>query len=244
MNSNLIVVQPVDIKETQKETNVSEIFGMSQQVVIKNQADYEDASTLLRQVKDRYKTLDERRKEITSPMDSAKKVVMDLFRSPLDMLQKAEEYIKTSMIAYKSEQDRKAREIQRKIEEEAEKKAATEREKIEAQERKLREKQEELMRQGKAKEAAKMQEKADQKALDATQVEVAIVPVISAAIETPRGISYSDKWTAEVIDIALVPRAYLIPNMEALNGIAKATKGSIVIPGIKFNSEKILSSRR
>ena len=68
-------------------------------------------------------------------------------------------------------------------------------------------------------------------------------PVVAPKIETPKGMSYRDNWTAEVFDINSVPREYLIANMTMLNNFAKYTKGSIPIPGVKFNCEKIAAGR-
>ena len=88
---------------------------------------------------------------------------------------------------------------------------------------------------GKTEKAEELLEKAEEV--------VPETPVVIAMTEKPKGVSYSQKWMAEVIDIDKVPREYLIPNMQALNGIAQSTKGTIQIPGVKFLSEKILSSR-
>ncbi|MBU0579483.1 hypothetical protein KJ628_05975, partial [Patescibacteria group bacterium] len=90
--------------------------------------------------------------------------------------------------------------------------------------------------------ARKAQEKADQRALEAETVEVSIVPVI-AQPQAPKGASYREQWSAEVVDISLVPREYMIPNQSALDKIAMATKGTIAILGVRFLSKTVMSSR-
>lgn len=41
-------------------------------------------------------------------------------------------------------------------------------------------------------------------------------------------------WTYRVVNPKLVPREYLIDDSVKLNGVARATKGSITVPGIEF----------
>ncbi len=240
-----IIVAPVSIEKTQKE--FEDVAGMSEngrQVVIQNQSQYEAGAKLLDCVKKRYNDLEARRKEITAPMNVAKEAIMDLFRRPLGMLKEAENNIKEAMIGYTEEQKRKAMEAQRKLEEEARRQADIERKRKEEQERVWREKQRQLEEAGKFEQAQKAQEKADQRAEEAAMVEANPVPVVAAKISAVRGVSYSELWSAEVVDMSLVPREYLIPNQAALDGISRATKGAISIPGVKFVSKKVLSSRR
>lgn len=240
-----ITVEPIDVEQTQAGMqDVAVILDYSQKIVIQTQPQYENAAEILKRVKSRYKELDEQRKEITKPMDTAKAKIMDLFRTPLEMLQRAEGIIKQGMLSYVTEQERKAREIQRKLEEEAQKKTDKERKAKEEQERQWREKQAQLEAEGKLEEARKAQEKADQRALEAEMIQVAEVPVIAVSVETPKGVSYSELWSAEVVDISLVPREYMIPNQQALDKVAQATKGAIQIPGVKITSRKVVSSRR
>jgi hypothetical protein len=66
---------------------------------------------------------------------------------------------------------------------------------------------------------------------------------VVAAPEKPPGVSYRDKWTAEVVDVKVLPREYMVPNQQALDKFAGAMKGSIPIPGVKFHKEKIMASR-
>ena len=92
-------------------------------------------------------------------------------------------------------------------------------------------------------EAAGKAEKAELLAQEKENIAPIIAPVVAPQIETPKGVSYSDNLTAEVIEINLIPREYLVVNMQALNAVAKSTKGTLTIPGVKFISTKILASR-
>ena len=219
----------IDTVEEQKKTSDVPVLCEKAELIISNQSDYEAASTVLSEVKSRYKELDAQRKEITKPIDAAKKAVMDLFKTPLELLEKAESKIKGLMIGYTNEQERKAREEQARLQRLADAEAA---------------KQKKILDEKIARaEAAGKAERAELLAQEKENIAPIIAPVVAPQIETPKGVSYRDQWSAEVTDINLVPREYLIANMPALNKMAQATKGTLSIPGVKFTSTKILASR-
>ena len=62
-------------------------------------------------------------------------------------------------------------------------------------------------------------------------------------VQKIEGISASSKWVAKVVDIKKVPRKYLIVDQKTLDGIAKASKGQIPIPGVEFVEEKSMAVR-
>jgi uncharacterized protein YdiU (UPF0061 family) len=218
----------IDTEKVTKETDVTALCK-TDNIVIANQTDYESAADILKKIKARSKELESQRKEITIPLDTAKKSIMDLFRSPLELLEKAESSIKRLMINYTDEQERKAREEQRKLQELADKEAARQKKLIDEQIARAE-------ASGKTDKVEALQEKKE------TIIPV-VAPVIAPVIETPKGVSFREKWTAKVIDKNLVPREYLIVNQSALDKVAQATKGSIKIAGVEFISEKILASR-
>ena len=223
-----ILVNIDTVKEQEKTSDVPALCQKAE-LVISNQPDYEIASTVLQEVKSRYKELDSQRKEITKPIDTAKKAVMDLFKTPLELLEKAESKIKSLMIGYTNEQERKAREEQARLQKLADAEAA---------------KQKKILDEKIARaEASGKTEKAEELQAQKETIAPIIAPVVAPQIETPKGVSYRDNWTAEVINTDLVPREYMIVNLQALNSIAKSTKGTLKIPGVKFNCEKILNSR-
>ena len=218
----------INTDEVSQQTDVA-VLCQNAQITISNQGDYDSASVILKQVKARYNELDKQRKEITKPLDLAKTSVMGLFKNPLELLEKAELFIKQKMISYTAEQERKAREEQARLQKLADAEAA---------------KQKKILDEKIARaEASGKLEKAEELQAQKEMVIPIQAPVVMAQINTPSGVSYRDKWTAQVIDVNLLPREYLIPNLSALDKVAQATKGSIQIPGVKFNCEKILSSR-
>lgn len=222
----------VNIDTEQEQKRASDVPALCKRadLIISSQEDYETASVALREVKSRYKELEGQRKEITSPLDDAKKRVMDLFRAPLDLLSKAESLLKQKMIGYTDEQEKKAEEERKRLQKLAEAEAEKERKKLEA-------KIERAIASGKTDKVETLQEEKE-------KVQPIIIPFVPPQIDTPRGVSYREKWTAKVINFKLLPDEYKLPNQAALDKIGQATKGSISIPGVEFSSEKILASSR
>lgn len=171
---------------------------------------------------------------------------------------------KRAIVAFDQTEERKRIEEQRRLQAIADEAARKEREKQEAEARRQRQIEQEAREKAeamrKAAEAANAEEKArllreaetaDRKAAAAnvkaeTREENAasvIAPVVQVATVQVKAKGESTRaiWKARVVDVALVPREYMIVNEKALDGIAKATKGSISIAGIEFYSENSLS---
>ena len=174
------------------------------------------------------KELDEKRKEMTKPLDESKKSIMDFFRKPVELLESAEKRIKMAMLTYQAEQERIAREAQEKLRLAALKQEEEERRKLEAKAAKQEAK-------GNTEFAEELREKAADVSVD--------VAIVTANIQKIEGISTRDVWKFRVIDETIVPRDYLIVNDKALGALATATKGSFKIAGVEFYSEKVLASR-
>lgn len=96
-----------------------------------------------------------------------------------------------------------------------------------------------VLQQGKAK-AEELREKAA--GVLATPIETkTIIPETTKV----KGMHFRENWSANVIDLSLIPREYLTPDMVKLNGLARETKGKSNIPGVEFVSEKsAVSSER
>jgi hypothetical protein len=218
----------IDTEQVSKQTDVA-VLCKNAEITISNQGDYDSAATILKAIKSRYKEIDEQRKEITKPLDAAKKSVMDLFNLPLKALEKAESFVKQQMISYTTEQERKAREEQARLQKLADQEAERQKKLIEA-------KIERAKASGKG-------EKVEVLEMEKENIIPISAPIIAPQINTPTGVSYRDKWSAVIVDVNLIPREYLIPNQSALDKVAQATKGTIQIAGVKFNCEKILASR-
>ena len=224
-----IVVEPISTEvAVRAQQEAPAMLKQAEAIVILNQAQYEGANNVLKIVKAKYKDLDAKRKEITKPLDQAKKAVMDLFREPLEILNKAEYSIKLMMIAYTDEQDRLRREEQRKAELAAKAEEDRKRKILEERAKKWNAK-------GSTAKAEELQEQAEDVRVEAQ--------VVAPKMEQAKGVSMSDKYSAIIINESLIPREHWILNLSGLNKIGQASKGTMKIPGVEWKKEKILSSR-
>lgn len=192
---------------------------------IANAEEYTGAVTQLKAIKAKAKELEETRKSITGPMDDAKKRVMDFFRKPLQFLADAEAVIKRGMIAYDTEQEKKRREEEARLQELARK----EQERLEKAAEKKAEKAE---AKGNTERAAEIRE----------SVPVVAMPTVAVARPKVEGIARRSTWSGEVVDkMALIkavaagkaPATLLAVNQTALNQMARALKDELSYPGVK-----------
>lgn len=93
------------------------------------------------------------------------------------------------------------------------------------------------------KEVKRLQELA-QKRLDramaagkAFPLPVAIAPAVMPLEKSVEGMTYTETWKAGVTDMGLLPRLYCLPDMPALNALARANKGKHPPPGVAFYLE-------
>ncbi len=223
----VIDVQPISTKSVEElSKEVATITNF--EVAIKTQGDYERFAEILKAIKAMDKKVEENRVSVTRPLDAAKAAFQALIKPLQNKLSDAERVIKQAMIAYTEEQERARREQEEKLRKQAEADAEKERAKLQA-------KADKAIAAGKA-------EKAEELAQQAAQVQV-VAPTLAPTVETPKGISYREKWTATVVNFKDLPDEYKVPNQQALDRVAQAMKGNLAIPGVTYKCEKILSSR-
>jgi len=201
---------------------VQRVVSRSAEITINNENENEAAAEFLKSVKSGIKTVKDKFGPAVKAAHEAHKRLKALENECLDPLKKAETIIKAKMTEYHAEQERIRLEAQRKAEEIARK----ERGKLERKADKLRE-----------------QGKHEQAMITETMQAAIVTAPPAASTSKPAGISYVDNWQAEIVNMAEVPREYMIPNMQALNALAKATKGSIVLPGVRFVNKKTMRAR-
>lgn len=185
---------------------------------------YAEGGEQLKAIKAKFKELEGQRKEITVPLDNAKKAVMNLFAKPLDFLTRAEATIKRGLIAYNEEQLRLQREEQRKADEAARK----ERERIEAQARKAAE-------SGKVEKAVELEQRAA----------TVVAPVVHREPPKVAGVSMRDFWTFEITDPSKVNAAFLMPDEQKIRKLVQSMKGDagpLLGEGVRVYCEKRMAS--
>lgn len=139
-------------------------------------------------------------------------------------LRDAEQKIKSSMLTYQSQEERKRFEAQRKAQEEADKKAMAERARLEREAAKL-----------------KTPELKEQRLEMAAAV---VAPVVSVASVIPviQGQNIVKRWKAKVVNLDAVPREWMIVNQSALDAFARSTKGAVKVAGVEFVESANLAS--
>ena len=139
-------------------------------------------------------------------------------------LRDAEQKIKSSMLTYQSQEERKRFEAQRKAQEEADKKAMAERARLEREAAKL-----------------KTPELKEQRLEMAAAV---VAPVVSVASVIPviNGQNIVKRWRAKVVNVDAVPREWMIVNQSALDAFARSTKGAVKVAGVEFVESANLAS--
>jgi len=121
----------------------------------------------------------------------------------------------------------------------------------------IRLKQEEARAQAAAEEAARKQAEAERartvkklesngQAAEAKRVErqpLVVAPVV-ASVERPTldRINLTERWGFRVVDAALIPREWLIPDLVKIGKVVRALKGETRIPGIVTYAESGVSA--
>jgi hypothetical protein len=163
------------------------------------------------------------------PIDACGKEILDYFRDPLLCIDNYEKTLKLKASNFMEAEEKKRREIEAKLREEA----RLEAEKKEKEAEVLRQKQAKLELEGKEKEAEKIQEKIEKKEKEIDIVN-SLPPVITASYDKPTNISSVREYKYEILDEKLIPKEYLMIDEKKIASYAKAMKGTGTIPGIRF----------
>lgn len=232
-------MSPLTIEQEQSLSNeINPIVLRSQARIIKTP----DQSLLAQEdIKDN-KAKQKKIKEFFKPMKDAAKAshqaICDRENSFLEPLIQAEEIDKKKVIVFQAEEDRKREEQTRKDEAARQERERKERERIEAQ--------------AAAARAAGKTEKAE--ALEEKAASVVAEPTFkpSPAASKAQGTSFKSIWKGEITDIKALCQSILdgrvapdviAPNDSAINKLAGVCKNQMVIPGLKFYEEKVMSVR-
>ena len=238
-----------DAKIKKLETGSLQVIDQASKFLITGDKSYTDASAFLKKIKDMTKEVKSTFDPIVTKLNAAHKEATGQRKRHLDPLVEAEKQLKSKLIEYTNEQERKRRieeDRLRKIQEEKERKL---REKVAAEqkiqddiERQLQEveDEEERLRLEKEKEKSiKKEIKAEDKADDAAS----IIPTVKTVMPKAEGQSYITVYEFKIVDASKVPEAYKIVDVKAIGAIVKALKDKANIPGVVVSSKKQLRQR-
>lgn len=216
-------------------------------LVIRDRETYIDATHFLRSVKSLENEIDawfaphvERAQDAKRQAEAARKGLCDERDRMKAPLMDAEQKTKCALLVWEQEQERLRREQEREAEERLR----------QEMERATLEAAAELEREGRATGNAEMVAEAD--AILAQPIDTPAVQVKSF-MPKAEGITYRDNWQAHPeVDIkalcaavaaGTVPTTYVVPNMTAINGVVRATKGAATIPGVRVVNNRIVAAR-
>jgi len=208
-------------------TNV--VLREAEALEISSDADFQGAAVTLREIKSRWRDLEDERKRILKPLDDSRARIMELFRLPQDYLTRAERVLKDKIGAWTEAQERRRREAEAQAAEIARKEAE-----------RLQKKADRALAAGHIEQAAALEGAADN--------------VVAAEVPPPPkayGTYTRETWSAVVEDeLALiqavaagtVPAVAIQVNMAYLNQRARADKDELRIPGVRAVKETSISA--
>lgn len=210
----------------QQAEQIADVLATFETYVVATDEDYTAAADHLKAVKAKSKELEALRKEMTRPLDESKAKIMEFFRRPSSMLERAEGLIKNAMGAWHQKQEA-IREAQRR-----------------EQQRQLDEIRAAQAAKLEAEAAAKLKEGREAEAM-ACLVAAEELPttVKVAAAPKPAGVSYRTLWRWKVVDFKALPDQCKMVNDKVLNAMVVSTKGETSIPGVEVYSEQVVASR-
>lgn len=202
-------------------TKAEQMLATAKNLQINTPADAQTATEMAKEIKVYQDQVDAERRKFTDPLNSVIKHTNDRFRPALTASKDAIALLRKKVTDHNLKMEKIAREEQAKRDEQARR----QREKLEAQAAAAAEK-------GQTEKAEAIAERAE------TISAPTVVPV------APKGASVRKAWKGKVTDIkalckaigdGLTPPTLVIADQKALDSMAKATKGSMEIPGVQFS---------
>jgi hypothetical protein len=206
-------------------TKAEQALMLARGVIISTDLQYTNAGVEMLSIKSFLKELEVERKKITDPIQKAKDAVMEFFNRPKNDATKAVEIIGKAMQDYQTKKEELARIENARLADIAKKEAD-----------KLAEKARKEAERGNHAKAEELKQQAAMRSV--------IVPIVTVEAPKIAGLTTRTNWSYEVVDINLVPREYMCVDDKKLGAVIRATKGTLLIPGIKaIMTEKISGSR-
>ncbi len=202
-------------------------------LAIRTVTDYEAAAEFLKSIKGLAAEITTFFAPLKRSADDHKRTLLDAERQQLRPLQEAEQSLKTKMIVWKREEEKRQAEIGRV-----------------AQEAARREAEEQALQQ-----AVTLEASGQQAAAEAILEAPVVAPIVSAPAAAPKvdGISFRKTWKAEVHDLLALVRYVgehpenlhlLKADTVAIGALARGLKDRLALPGVTVFSEDVLSGSR
>lgn len=229
MEATAIPVTLPDTKEIEVET--STVVSSAQAFTVSTREDAEVVSIRVKGISELRKKIEAHHKPIKQSIDAAKKVVLDQEKKLLAPLDSAEAIYKAKYAKWYGEEQERQRQERLRLEAEARKK----------EEDRMLAEAAALQKAGRKDEARALLEEPPPD-----------IQVKMPDAEPVKGLSPTRSWKAEVTDLhklicAIAEDKSFVnlvgPMMVELNALARATKGAIALPGVRFFQEVSVSRR-
>jgi len=208
--------------EEVNETRALQTIEEARQMEIIRPEQYTKAGEFLKVIKNFKKEIKESFDPIIEKTHQAHKEAVARRDKKLKPFVEAENLLGVKMVSFQTEQQRKAQ-----IEQERLRKLA------EAEARELERRAEKVKSEEKREELLQRAEETKN-----------MTPVVKVEVPKIDKIATRTVWKFEVIDEKLVPREYLKIDEVKIGSVARATKGTLQIPGIRIYSEESIGGSR
>lgn len=206
------------------ENKTAGIVGESKAIFVRNDDEYRYAAHLLLGIKDTLKEIKKTFEPIKTKVHAAWKETLAQEKVHEDPLLEAERVIKGKIAEYTTEQKRLRLEEEKRLLAEA----------------RRREEEERLSRAASLELEGKREEA--EAVLERTRPVIAPMPTR----EEPKiaGIVERETWKCRIVNEALIPRKYLMPNEQAIRKSVQAMGDWALIPGVEVYRETVISAGR
>lgn len=221
------------------ESEVPAVVQQANAITVTDPASAAKAADFLRTIKTMLGRVADAYDGIVEAAHKAHKTAVAKRKEFTDPLQQAESVIKRRIGDYQMAEERKRRELEDKLRREAEEAARIETERLRAAEETRR------LEEAMALEASGDKVAADEILEAPVVVEQVIAAPVIVAPTAPKleGVSGRTTWRYRIINAALIPREYLMPNETMIGGTVRAQKDKTKIPGVEVYPDTSISAR-
>jgi len=196
--------------------DVDQILAKMEQLAITNDEQFQETAEFLQGIKGKQKEVKDCFEPRRAKAEAEKQKILAEINGYKRPLEKAEIIVKKKLGEYRVEQEQRRREEEQKRL--AELKAEAE---------------DQLLDEAEA--------NGDESILD-DEIMLAR-PTLETEIPKMAGISFTEVWHFEIVDVKQIPRDYMIPDERKIQGVVKALKDKTSIPGIRVYSDQQVGAR-
>lgn len=191
-------------------------------LTISSDAEFTNASSVLKALRDEQKALRALRLSVTKPLNDEVDHVMTFFKPYMDKFDRAVTMLSDGMMDYEKRKREAARLEQLRLEEE-------ERQRKEAEEKAKQ--QEEVVVPARIDTAISQQDIKEAYGLQE-------VPLTEAKTARVTGLKTVVTWGFKIVDESRIPREYWVLDTAKLNGLARVMQDKLNIPGIEYTKDE------